>query len=252
MLRKFHTYPALISAVLIVFMAITGLVLSFEPLVAHFSTPASASATAPANVASLAAGVADNIANVQRIVRKPSGEIIAYSFGADGPVASYVDPATGANLGTYSPSAFFQFFTELHRSLFLGDNGRILTGLAALAMAILSVGGIFLTARRMGGFRHFFAKAKGRAVIVSGHTDATGSDEANMRLSQRRADAVAAVAAVAIAASLLMVVPAAAWQRPPTSSVMAQSRRDRARFIACPVVPEVRCRRTASRTGAAM
>lgn len=161
MLRKFHTYPALISAVLIVFMAITGLVLSFEPLVAHFTTPASTSAAAPTNVADLAAGVADNIANVQRIVRKPGGEIIAYSFGAEGPVASYVDPATGANLGTYSPSAFFQFFTELHRSLFLGDNGRILTGLAALAMAILSVGGIFLTARRMGGFKQFFAKAKG-------------------------------------------------------------------------------------------
>ncbi|MCB9992433.1 MAG: PepSY domain-containing protein [Hyphomicrobiaceae bacterium] len=160
MLRKFHTYPALISAVLIVFMAITGVVLSFEPLVAHFSTPASSGA-APANVADLAAGVADNIANVQRLVRKPGGEIIAYAFGPQGPEASYVDPATGAATAPYAPSAFFQFFTELHRSLFFGDAGRILTGLAAFAMAVLAVGGIFLTARRMGGFRQFFAKAKG-------------------------------------------------------------------------------------------
>lgn len=40
----------------------------------------------------------------------------------------------------------------------------------------------------------FFARARGRAVIVSGHTDSTGSDGANLSLSQRRADAVAAIA----------------------------------------------------------
>ena len=40
----------------------------------------------------------------------------------------------------------------------------------------------------------FFAGARGRAVIVSGHTDSSGSDGANLRLSQRRADAVASIA----------------------------------------------------------
>ncbi|MFZ5751703.1 MAG: OmpA family protein [Pseudomonadota bacterium] len=59
---------------------------------------------------------------------------------------------------------------------------------------LFATGSAALSASGRARLLDFFAKARGRAVIVSGHTDATGSDEANMRLSQRRADAVAAVA----------------------------------------------------------
>lgn len=41
---------------------------------------------------------------------------------------------------------------------------------------------------------NFFRKANARAFLVHGHTDSRASDEYNMRLSQRRANAVAQVA----------------------------------------------------------
>lgn len=42
--------------------------------------------------------------------------------------------------------------------------------------------------------RDFFQRANARAFLVHGHTDSRASDEYNMRLSQRRAQAVAQVA----------------------------------------------------------
>ncbi|WP_157133003.1 OmpA family protein [Roseobacter sp. SK209-2-6] len=41
--------------------------------------------------------------------------------------------------------------------------------------------------------KEFFQKANARAFIISGHTDSRASDEYNMRLSERRANAVARV-----------------------------------------------------------
>jgi outer membrane protein OmpA-like peptidoglycan-associated protein len=43
----------------------------------------------------------------------------------------------------------------------------------------------------------FFAKANATSFIIDGHTDSDASDEYNMRLSERRAKAVASVAAQA-------------------------------------------------------
>ncbi|WP_372840557.1 OmpA family protein [Phaeovulum sp.] len=51
---------------------------------------------------------------------------------------------------------------------------------------------------------NFFRTAQARSFIISGHTDSRASDEYNMGLSQRRANAVAAVAQ-SVGASVLAV-----------------------------------------------
>ncbi|MDQ2094573.1 OmpA family protein [Rhodalgimonas zhirmunskyi] len=43
--------------------------------------------------------------------------------------------------------------------------------------------------------REFFANTKAQAYIIAGHTDSRASDEYNIRLSQRRANSVARIAA---------------------------------------------------------
>ena len=159
MLRKLHAWPALIAGALVAFMALTGAILSLEPVVNAATAPQSG-ATATSSLADLAAGAAANIGSVQRIVRHASGEMIAYHMGANGPAADVVN-ASGQSLGAYQPSAFFQFFTELHRAFLSGDTGRIFAGSAAAALIVLSVGGIFLLAKRLGGWSKFFTAAKG-------------------------------------------------------------------------------------------
>ncbi len=157
MLRRIHAWPALVAGALVTFMALTGAILALEPVL-NAATIAAGSGSG--DLATLAAGVAAHIDNIQRIMRFASGELVAYSLSAAGPAATIVDTA-GNSLGAYAPSAFFQFVTELHRAFLIGDSGRLLAGVAAATLVVLSGGGVFLLVKRLGGWKKFFAGARG-------------------------------------------------------------------------------------------
>ena len=157
MLRKIHAWPGLIAGALVAFMALTGTILALEPVLAAATAKGMSGS---GDLATLAAGVSANIDNVQRIVRLASGDLVAYALSSAGPVAMLVD-AAGTVIAPYEPSAFFQVVTELHRAFLAGDNGRMLAGLSAAVLGVLSLGGVFLLAKRLGGWRKFFSGAKG-------------------------------------------------------------------------------------------
>ena len=159
MLRRLHSFPGLIAALLVCFMALTGAVLSLDPLLQQMR--GGQGAAGGVSVAQLAASVADNFADPERIVRTASGSVIVYHAGDSGQAADYVDPQTGSSTGAYEPSAVFGFFTELHRSLFLGTAGHGVAGIGAAALAILSLSGVFMLAARLGGWRKLFSRARG-------------------------------------------------------------------------------------------
>jgi sulfite reductase (NADPH) flavoprotein alpha-component len=50
---------------------------------------------------------------------------VVFSFDGDQARASYVDPADGRVLGAWQPSALPRWVKNLHRSLLLGDAGRL-------------------------------------------------------------------------------------------------------------------------------
>ncbi|MEE4011884.1 PepSY domain-containing protein [Roseibium sp. FZY0029] len=161
MLRILHTWPTLLAGVLVTVMAMSGAVLSLEPAVARFSQPVGQTVAEDTTVASLASGVVAHFSDPQKIVRRASGQVVVYHADADGFAADLVDPATGESLGAYQPSAFFQTVTELHRSLFAGETGRIATGIGAAVMILLSVGGVLLLVTRSGGWRKLLKPSSG-------------------------------------------------------------------------------------------
>ncbi len=72
-----------------------------------------------------------------------------------------IDPATGEGVASADPNQVERWLTNLHRSLFLGDGGRIAMAAGAAAMLVLSLSGAALVARRAGGWRHWFARLRG-------------------------------------------------------------------------------------------
>ena len=158
MLRRLHSVPGLVAGLVVAFMAITGAILSLQPVLDRFSVPPAA---AGMNVAALSEIVSTNLIGVERLVHSASGAVTAYYDTGNGTSAASIDPATGAVLGDYAPSPVFAFFTELHRSLFLGMNGRIASGVSALAMVVLAGSGLLLLVKRLGGWRKLFGAAKG-------------------------------------------------------------------------------------------
>lgn len=166
-MRRIHSLIGLTGFLFVSFMAITGALLSLQPaLDALTSRPAAAGES----VATLAEKVSAALPGVERVTRAASGQIVAYYTENGAHLAAVVDAKTGAAVAPYAPSGLFSFVTELHRSLFLGSNGHIVSGLAAAAMVVLALSGLFVLVHRMGGWRYLLQPARG-STSQRWHTD---------------------------------------------------------------------------------
>ena len=159
MLRQLHKFPGLLAALLVSVLALSGAVLSVFPALERSGT-----VTVPAGtigVADLAGRIAGHYPGVEQIRRTPAGKVIVFYFDQDLPASEIVDPMSGEAIGDYAPSEFERWTKNLHRSLFLDDAGRIVAGVGALAMLMLAVSGLQMTAQRMGGWRRILGRAHG-------------------------------------------------------------------------------------------
>lgn len=158
MIRAFHRWPGFLALVLIVILALSGAALSVFPAAGRIAAP---QAEPGLTVATLASRIQAAYAGVEQIRRAPSGRITAYWFDQGAPGAAVIDPATGQGVASADPDPAERWLTTLHRSLFLGDAGRIAAAAGAAAMLVLSLSGAALVARRAGGWRHWFAPLRG-------------------------------------------------------------------------------------------
>lgn len=159
--RAIHRWLGLVAGTLALVLGITGTVLALDPVQGAWSS----AATPPGlTVAALAQRVTQNVPGVEEIRRQPSGEILAYAFADGQAQAVRIDPADGRVLGPYRASAVSRWFKNLHRSFLLGEGGRAAAALVALAMLGLSVSGLVLLLRRLGGWRQLSARVRGTRV----------------------------------------------------------------------------------------
>ena len=158
MIRTLHRWPGLVALVLVSLLALSGAALSVFPMIERLSTPQE---VAEQSVAELAALVAATHPGLEQIRRAPSGRITAWWFDGGTPGSAVIDPATGADLAPADPNPVQRWLTNLHRSLFLDDAGRLVMAAGAAAMLVLTMTGAALVARRTGGWRHWFSRLRG-------------------------------------------------------------------------------------------
>jgi sulfite reductase (NADPH) flavoprotein alpha-component len=158
MVRALHLWLGLLALILTAIVGLSGAGLAIFPAAERLTAP---QADATLSVAELADRIRSAYPGVEQIRRAPSGRIIAYWFDDGVPGAAVIDPATGFGVASADPNQTERWLTNLHRSLFLGDSGRIAVAAAAAAMLVLSLSGTALIARRTGGWRRWFARLKG-------------------------------------------------------------------------------------------
>jgi len=158
MIRALHRWPGLLALALLVVLTLSGAALSVFPAAERLAAP---QAEAGLSVADLATRIQRAYLGVEQIRRSPSGRITAYWFEDGTPGAAVIDPATGQGVASADPNQTERWLTNLHRSLFLGDGGRIATAVAAMAMLFLALSGAVLVAQRAGGWRRWFAPLRG-------------------------------------------------------------------------------------------
>tara|TARA_R110000824_G_scaffold401738_1_gene614314 strand:+ start:5647 stop:7854 length:2208 start_codon:yes stop_codon:yes gene_type:complete len=158
MIRALHRWPGLLALGIIMVLALSGAALSVFPAIEHLSAP---QAETDMSVGVLAERIQTAYPGVEQIRRAPSGRITAYWFDQGVPGAAVIDPATGQGVASADPNQVERWLTNLHRSLFLGDTGRVGMATGAAAMLVLTLSGAALVARRAGGWRHWFAPLRG-------------------------------------------------------------------------------------------
>lgn len=156
--KGIHRWVGLTAGTLALVLGLSGAMLAFDPVQQAWQAPA---APGSLSVATLVARVLRTVPTTQEIRRLPSGAIVVFSFDGDQAQASYVDPADGRLLGAWQPSALPRWVKNLHRSLLLGDAGRWGAAGIALGMAVLSISGLMLLLRRMGGWRRLATRVRG-------------------------------------------------------------------------------------------
>jgi len=158
MIRALHRWPGLLALALLTVLALSGAALSVFPAAERLAAP---QAEADLTAAILAERIQSVHPGVEQIRRAPSGRITAYWFDQGTPGAAVIDPATGQDVASADPNKVERWLTNLHRSLFLGDSGRLAMAAGAAAMLVLSFSGVALVARRVGGWRHWFTRLRG-------------------------------------------------------------------------------------------
>lgn len=169
--RYSHLTLAVSSFLLLIIASVTGIFLAFEPVIEK-SKGYKADSFDTLTLANAVPLLKQQFPGIQEITIDDNDFVIIKYATQDGDdKQAYVDPATGAILGT--PAAkhpFFQWMTNLHRSLFLHETGRILVGVAAFLLILIVVSGMLLVVQRQNGWKRFFANVEKTGAAQYYHT----------------------------------------------------------------------------------
>lgn len=157
--RYSHLALAVSSFLFITLASVTGIILAFEPI-SEKMQPYRIADFNETSVADMLAVFGKNHDEIIEVSIDDNQFVILKGIDKDGnDIEVYADPKTGQPLGKVEKeNAFFQWITNLHRSLFLHETGRIIVGLFSFLLLLIAISGTVLVIQRQRGIRHFFAK----------------------------------------------------------------------------------------------
>lgn len=165
LLRKTHRWIGIVIAVFGLVASITAITLAIDPLREAATTGALVAPT-DVTVAKLVSAAVKHVPSATRIVKSANDSVTVHTFDEAGAGRVLFD-TQGMSVTQFPPSSpIWTTLKELHRSFFLGDLGRVLAGLTAAAMVLLSVSGVLIMKRRMGGWRAVIAPPQTPAPSV--------------------------------------------------------------------------------------
>lgn len=169
--RYSHLALAVSSFLLLTVAALTGIILAAEPVMdvsKGYKVPGFDTIT----LAQTIPVVKQKLNGLQQLSVDDNGFVTAtFTDSNDNDRTAYVHPLTGAVLGVpKEQSAFFQWVTALHRSLFLKETGRLIVGIVSFLLILIAVTGVALIIKRQRGIRRFFAPIERTGFAQYYHT----------------------------------------------------------------------------------
>ena len=157
--RLSHLTLAISTSLFIVIAAVTGLILTFEPITNKLK-PYSIESNEQISIAETIEALEKKYDETITIEIDENNFVAASIINKNGAYKSfYINPKNGEKIGNLiKKSRFYDFITNLHRSLFLKSTGRLLIGFVSFLLFIIAITGIILIVKRQGGIRKVFSK----------------------------------------------------------------------------------------------
>lgn len=157
--RYSHLILAVSSFLLLILASVTGVILSFEPVLEK-TYPYKVSNFSEITLAEVIPNLKNNFSEVNELSVDANQFVKIKGTDLDGEsVEVFVNPKTAEVLGNaHQKSEFFQWINNLHRSLFLKETGRFLIGFTSFLLFLIAISGSILIIKRQRGIKHFFQK----------------------------------------------------------------------------------------------
>lgn len=164
MWRQIHRWIGIVLGLLLIFLAVTGSILSVDPILKRFDRNVhNLEGYTVADVLKLSAQK-NPYFEIDRVRVDYSGRVLLRGADAAGSREVPFNPLNGRLARKDRPQPVMDLVNKLHRNLALGPSGRPITLIAIIAMLGLVITGTFLLSRRLGGFTQILQPVKGRGV----------------------------------------------------------------------------------------
>ena len=150
MWRSIHSLIGLTLSLLVMVLSVSGTVLATQPVYDRVMSDGGAGNLSVADMLRHVAAANPGIAG-ERLKRDASGQYKLTFAQNNRRQERFVDPATGAFLPERKEPALYTFMRDLHRSFTLGEGGRILSAIGAIAMALAATPVLVIAARLVQG-----------------------------------------------------------------------------------------------------
>lgn len=157
--RKTHLVLAIFSFLFLLITSITGVILSFEPIQNELSE-CHIGRAGENSLSGLIVQLEKQYDEVFEIKIEENEFLQLSVITSEGDFETfYADPNTGLKIAEIEEkSEFFVFARTLHRSLFLGDSGRLIIGISAFLLLLIAISGTVLIIKRQLGIKGFFKR----------------------------------------------------------------------------------------------
>lgn len=157
--RYSHLALAVSSFILLALASVTGIILAFQPL-SEKTQPYNAASSGQVRLSEALPVLKSRYSELAQLSVDANNFVQLRAVDDSGNnINAYIAPRTGEILGYPTPkSAFFEWVTALHRSLFLHEAGRFFVGLTAFLLLLITVSGTMLIIQRQRGIKRFFTR----------------------------------------------------------------------------------------------
>lgn len=164
MWRQTHRWAGVALSLLLVFLAVTGSILSIDPILKRFDRNVHELGELTVGDVLRLSAKKNPYFEIDRVRIDYSGRVLLRGADAAGSREVPFNPHNGRLARKDRPNPFMDLVNSLHRNLALGPDGRPITLVGVVAMLLLTITGLTLLARRLGGFNRLFTKVKGRGM----------------------------------------------------------------------------------------